>query len=677
MSISLNELLRKKQWRQAFEYLDPYEGNDEQLLTITSLLCRLLNEYEREIKLIEHCLSIHPMSEYMLQRKQWHDIPWFERLEARPTISIPRGDNPTPQKSTLDKLCIVSAADENYFQFLVECIESIKATKNYNDVDIKIIDVGLNNKEYFIQRWGIEPIVVGWPIECKTINFFEYYFRQPYNVVAEGYIDNGDHYSIPCDHIQYTQAVLNKPFLYNIFPEYDYFLWIDADCWVQDESGLDKLLCITEHQGYAFPGAYVPDHSSFDLRTRRVPDSWHTSFSNKPTVASSLFCTSKEFQATWANQYLIAGNQCGFWWGQEEEVASYCMEENCEIAGFREVLYLYRHLGLPVVKEGENALRDPETLNIIPIFGLGLDKHRYFYPVFAYQGNSIEKRDLLNCIKAVGMQNDWSKETPELFPQQKLVSFRFRCLSNKYYEAVENYIESLPTISISTELDTAQSYISHLSKTIKQRATSYQSKDKHTSFESTEHQIEIPNSKDEADPRQIIPHTALQEAQILVDIRDSNISQLESELSKTRAIVLDQESDHETLESALREAQETVCQREIYITKLENSLNQAQMFVRKKESENAILDKALQETQQLVVEKNTIIESTLREAEETVCQREVHITKLENGLNQAQIFVRKRESENAVLDKALQEAQQLVVEKNTIIETLKQKLETQ
>ncbi len=636
-----------------FESLKHYDGRDPDILHLASLLYRYYNRFDLESNLLRHALSLYAESRYFAERQAWHQVPWFEKLSAREINPAPRDRSNIPKQETLSNLCFVLAADDNYFEFLVECIESIKATTLYNQVDLKILDVGLSHPEYFRDRWKIEVLAPGWPAAVEKIRFFKRYFSPPYAVEVESRSDEGDHDSVLCEDVQYAQAVLNKPFLHELVPGYNYYCWIDSDCWIQDERGLDRLICLAERQGYAFPSGYVPMRTNPDLGTRRVPSDWRDGFINKPNNASSIYCNSSEFQSRWAQFYREAGKKCGFWWGQEEEVASYCMGSSPEIIEFSEILYLYRHFGLPVVKQGESALRNPETLRIIPIIGLGLDKKRYYYPVAEYDELGLSDDDLLNSVKAVGLDIDWSKETPDLFERQKLVSFRFRSHPKKYYDSLIREIVEHSCLSDAQFLDIQE----HKNKKIEQlphdnrlfltestRCKSYLDPDEMQS-------IDLPGDAGKS----LGSHefNALREAQILVRLKEEKIQKLDVGLAEAQAIVRQRSIEIEELRTALKTAQDIVQKKENLEQKLHLGLREAQEIVQKKEN----------------LERN--LYSGLREAQEIVQKKENVERNLYSGLREAQELVRQRDKKIEQLEAALREAQELAWERQAIIEELK------
>ena len=669
MQVTTSTSRWNKHRRRMFDLIRDYDGKDENTLYTASLLCRYYNDFELERRFVDRALSVCATSDYMLERLRWHELTWFEKLTPRTPLPLSPENTNVPKDKTLDNLCIVLAADDRYFEFLVECIESIKSTCQYKQTDIKILDVGLGNRQYFIDRWGIEPIAPGWPVDCHEIHFFPHYLKPPYNVKVPNYIDNQDYYSVPRSEITYAQAVLIKPFMHELFPDYDYYLWIDSDCWIQDERGLDRFICLAEEQGHAFPGAFVPEASNPDLGTHRVPESWFREFTDKPNTATSVFCTSRSFQKVWGESYRQAGSQCGFWWGQEEEVASYCMIADPEVIEFSEILYLYRHFGMPVVKAGESVLRNPESLEVIPILGLGLDKHRYFYPVAQYENDKLTRRDLLNCVKAIGLDVDWSTKTPELFEDQRQVSFRFRSIPDEEYKKLDGQIQRC------TEL------LANLPNRVKQSSN--------MKISETEDDIRMFGS-----PLRTHEFVALREAQVIVKMREDKIMELESALRFAQDIVSKQEArlrefesrfetdermiiqrndQYQVLDNALREAQDIVTRNNEKIEVLELGLRDAQSLVEERDNKVAVLEVALTEAQEVVkcqAKKVGELDLGLQDAQEIAAARSDMVTLLQSALKESQEIADERGAKAELMSLALREAQSIVKEQSKRIEEL-------
>ena len=185
--------------------------------------------FEKEKRFIEHAMTLFPDWDYLKKRLEWHKRPIFHREPAlsktQPRIPLVTSRNPEfiPHENTLQAMCFVTATGSNqpYFDLTVQLIESIQNMQHYCKAAIKILDCGLTaqDKDYLIKRFHVEikePVVPKLP-----------------NVHVSGWI----------------VGLLARAYLDRCFPGYEYYFWVDADTWFQDDLGIDKLLFLAqEHQ---------------------------------------------------------------------------------------------------------------------------------------------------------------------------------------------------------------------------------------------------------------------------------------------------------------------------------------------------------------------------------------------------------------------------------------------
>ena len=110
----------------------------------------------------------------------------------------------------MKKNVIVSLADANYFPLLDELVDSIKRFKQSEDVAICILDAGLKQD----QRDSLSKKVD----EIKNAEW---------DIEVPGYKVKGK---------EWLKSQVSRAFLPNYFPNYEKYLWIDCDAWVNDWS---------------------------------------------------------------------------------------------------------------------------------------------------------------------------------------------------------------------------------------------------------------------------------------------------------------------------------------------------------------------------------------------------------------------------------------------------------
>ncbi len=110
----------------------------------------------------------------------------------------------------MEKKAIVSLADANYFPLLEELVDSIKRFKESDDIAICILDAGLTDVQKEILSKKVDEIKLAeWDIEVP------------------GYKVRGK---------EWLKSQVSRAFLPKYFPNYEKYLWIDCDAWVNDWS---------------------------------------------------------------------------------------------------------------------------------------------------------------------------------------------------------------------------------------------------------------------------------------------------------------------------------------------------------------------------------------------------------------------------------------------------------
>ena len=110
----------------------------------------------------------------------------------------------------MKKNVIVSLADANYFPLLDELVDSIKRFEQSEDIAICILDAGLKED----QRDSLSKKVD----EIKNAEW---------DIEVPGYKVKGK---------EWLKSQVSRAFLPKYFPNYEKYLWIDCDAWVNDWS---------------------------------------------------------------------------------------------------------------------------------------------------------------------------------------------------------------------------------------------------------------------------------------------------------------------------------------------------------------------------------------------------------------------------------------------------------
>ena len=113
----------------------------------------------------------------------------------------------------MKKHSIVSLADANYFPLLEELINSIKRFKESENIAICILDAGLSDE----QKQKLSNKV-------DEIKSAEWDIAVPQSKIKEK---------------EWLKSQVSRAFLPKYFPNYEKYLWIDCDAWVNDWNCID------------------------------------------------------------------------------------------------------------------------------------------------------------------------------------------------------------------------------------------------------------------------------------------------------------------------------------------------------------------------------------------------------------------------------------------------------
>ena len=113
----------------------------------------------------------------------------------------------------MKKNVIVSLADSNYFKLLNELIDSIKQFDQSNSVAICILDAGLEKAQLNELSAKVDEVKnAEWDIQVSSIKV------------------RGK---------EWLKSQVSRAFLPKYFPNYEKYLWIDCDAWVNDWNAVD------------------------------------------------------------------------------------------------------------------------------------------------------------------------------------------------------------------------------------------------------------------------------------------------------------------------------------------------------------------------------------------------------------------------------------------------------
>ena len=118
-------------------------------------------------------------------------------------------------KSYNSNIAIVTSADENYFEMLNELINSILRHESKQNIKICVVDGGLNEAQ--IQE-----------LKKKVFSIK----KVKHNLQGLSKFEN----------TKYFAGLVSRVFLRETFPEFEKYIWIDSDAWVNSWKAIDYLI---------------------------------------------------------------------------------------------------------------------------------------------------------------------------------------------------------------------------------------------------------------------------------------------------------------------------------------------------------------------------------------------------------------------------------------------------
>lgn len=120
----------------------------------------------------------------------------------------------------MSKIAIVSLSDSNYFHLLVDLIKSIKRFKESESIQLCVLDAGMGPEQLSILDKMVYSIKKAkWDIPVSSFK-----------------IKNRE----------WLKSQVSRPFIPDYFPEFDKYIWIDCDAWVNSWFAIEYLVKASE-----------------------------------------------------------------------------------------------------------------------------------------------------------------------------------------------------------------------------------------------------------------------------------------------------------------------------------------------------------------------------------------------------------------------------------------------
>ena len=116
----------------------------------------------------------------------------------------------------MKSVAIVTMSDSNFFELLMELINSITSFKESQNIAICVLDAGLKNDELKLLNNKVDIVKkANWDIKVPN-----------YKVIGK----------------EWLKSQVSRAFLPNYFPGYEKYIWIDADAWINSWHAIELYI---------------------------------------------------------------------------------------------------------------------------------------------------------------------------------------------------------------------------------------------------------------------------------------------------------------------------------------------------------------------------------------------------------------------------------------------------
>lgn len=193
----------------------------------------------------------------------------------------------------MNKVTIVSAADESYYPLLKGLILSIHEHRPDRELAISVINVGMNPIQlHELHSLGVNLVPGRWDFDFPNRE------KSP----------------------RWFQAQLARSHFPDYFPQFDLFLWIDSDAWLQDWRAVDLFLTAAAagsialvpeiHQAYPSNARWGDDPRIVEIYRQSFGPEIAAKIAPRPLINSGAFALHRKSTVwqTWAKWMQIALN---------------------------------------------------------------------------------------------------------------------------------------------------------------------------------------------------------------------------------------------------------------------------------------------------------------------------------------------------------------------------------
>ena len=264
------------------------------------------------------------------------------------------------------RIIIVSAADAAFLPPLSEMLSSIEAGVKREGISVGILDLGLSRANIErLSRYGATIVSPGWDYSLN-------------------------HFAIPAN--DGFKAMTARPHLPQHFPGYDLYVWLDADCWVQDWNSVLTLIGAGKNSQFAIIPEEHPGYAPHSEWKNARPDAWMLYYKNvrtcfganaardllqRVTLNSGVFSATADAPhwSAWSRHLGAALKQLdhAFYYVEQLAIANAIFADNLAVELLPAKHNWACHRRLPLIAEDERRFIEPtppyDDLGIIHLVG--------------------------------------------------------------------------------------------------------------------------------------------------------------------------------------------------------------------------------------------------------------------------------------------------------------------
>ncbi|MEO9824186.1 MAG: hypothetical protein ABJF50_07195 [Paracoccaceae bacterium] len=252
------------------------------------------------------------------------------------------------QHARLQRTIFVTGGDAAFFPWIMECVAAFRSHDCFVEVPVGIIDCGLTDDQKHRLQTEFAPLTIVDP---------------GFDFAERGDMAASWRCGIPEGRRDAFKAITSRAYLDRHFPGHDYYLWCDADAWLQDPAAMLRFVDLAERQTI---GMSENNYALLCRDTMFYGEQYMTSAmrgvlrGRKQATCAGVICMTRPFMALWRGlvEELFAAkgvvnNSPSLWYAIHRELQKPAFLAHSD-------QFFFKREGLPLVDERQ-ALYSPAT----------------------------------------------------------------------------------------------------------------------------------------------------------------------------------------------------------------------------------------------------------------------------------------------------------------------------